>query len=59
VSIGARIAAMARGGEVLISGAVRELVASPDVEFEERGTHQLKGIPGEWRIFAAHASRHL
>ena len=59
VSIGARIAAMARGGEVLTSGAVRELVASPDVEFEERGTHQLKGIPGEWRIFAAHASRHL
>ncbi len=58
VSIGARIAAMARGGEVLVSGAVKDLVASPDVEFEDRGKHHLKGIPDEWRVFAAHANRH-
>ena len=52
VSIGARIAAEAGGGEVLVSQTVKELVAGSGVEFEERGVHELKGVPGEWRLYA-------
>lgn len=51
VHIGARVAAMARAGEVLVSSTVKDLVAGSDIRFEERGTHVLKGIPGEWRLF--------
>jgi class 3 adenylate cyclase len=52
VHIGARVAAMAGSGEVLVSSTVRDLVAGSELEFEDRGTHSLKGIPGEWRLYA-------
>ena len=52
VHTGARIAAEANAGEVLVSSTVRDLVAGSGIEFTERGGHELKGIPGEWRLFA-------
>jgi class 3 adenylate cyclase len=52
VHIGARVAALARAGEVLVSSTVKDLVAGSGIEFEERGTHELKGVPGEWRLYA-------
>ena len=52
VNIGARVAAQAGAGEVLVSGTVKDLVAGSGLEFEDRGTAALKGIPGEWRLFA-------
>ncbi len=55
VNIGARVAARADAGEVLVSGTVRDLVAGSGLEFEERGTTSLKGVPGEWRLFAVAA----
>jgi class 3 adenylate cyclase len=53
VHIGARIAALAVGGEVLVSSTVRDLVAGSGLKFEDRGLHALKGVPGDWRLFAA------
>jgi class 3 adenylate cyclase len=52
VNIGARISALAGGGEVLVSGTVKDLVVGSEIEFESRGTESLKGVPGEWNIFA-------
>ncbi|MBA2740969.1 MAG: adenylate/guanylate cyclase domain-containing protein [Actinobacteria bacterium] len=52
VNIGARVAGMAGPGEVLVSGTVRDLVAGSGLEFEDRGVAGLKGVPGEWRLFA-------
>lgn len=52
VHIGARVAALAGPGEVLVSGTVKDLVAGAGLEFQERGLHTLKGVPGEWRLFA-------
>ncbi len=52
VSIGARIASLAAPGEVLVSGTVRDLVAGSRLTFADRGRHQLKGVPGEWRLAA-------
>jgi class 3 adenylate cyclase len=52
VHIGARVAAQAAPGEVLVSQTVRDLVAGSGLAFEERGTTELKGVPGEWRLFA-------
>jgi class 3 adenylate cyclase len=52
VNIGARVAAQAGPGEVLVSGTVRDLVAGSGLEFEDRGETTLKGVPGEWRLFA-------
>ena len=52
VNIGARVAGTAGAGEVLVSGTVRDLVAGSGLAFEDRGTAALKGIPGEWRLFA-------
>jgi pimeloyl-ACP methyl ester carboxylesterase len=52
VSIGARVASRANAGEVLVSGTVRDLVAGSGLEFDDRGTAALKGVPGEWRLFA-------
>ena len=52
VSIGARIAALAAPGEVLVSSTVKDLVAGSGLRFEDRGEHQLKGIPDTWRVFA-------
>ncbi len=56
VHIGARIAADARPCEVLVSSIVRDLAAGSGIDFEDRGTHELKGVPGEWRLFAARLS---
>jgi class 3 adenylate cyclase len=52
VHTGARVAALASPGEVLVSSTVRDLVAGSGIDFEDRGTHALKGVPGEWRIYA-------
>jgi len=52
VSIGARISSLARPGEVLVSSTVKDLVAGSGLRFEDRGEHQLKGIPEAWRVFA-------
>jgi pimeloyl-ACP methyl ester carboxylesterase/class 3 adenylate cyclase len=51
VHTGARVAASAPGGEVVVSGTVKDLVAGSGIEFQDRGLHELKGIPGEWRLF--------
>lgn len=53
VHIGARIAALAGRSEVLVSSTVKDLVAGSGLRFNDRGNQSLKGIPGEWRIFAA------
>lgn len=52
VHICARVAAEARPGEVLVSRTVKDLVAGSGIEFLDRGTAELKGIPGEWQLFA-------
>ena len=52
VSIGARVAALAGPGEVLASSTVRDLVAGSGIKFEDRGEHELKGVPGGWRLYA-------
>jgi class 3 adenylate cyclase len=52
VHIGARVAAQAETGEVLVSSTVKDLVAGSGIEFEDRGLVELKGVPGEWRLFA-------
>jgi class 3 adenylate cyclase len=52
VHIGARVASLARPGEVLVSRTVKDLVAGSGIEFEDRGEHELKGVPGEWRLYA-------
>lgn len=52
VHTGARVMAQAGPGEVLVSSTVKDLVAGSGLDFHERGTHTLKGIPGEWRLFA-------
>jgi len=51
VHIGARVAASAAPGEVLVSNTVKDLVAGAGIGFKERGTHMLKGLPGEWPLF--------
>jgi class 3 adenylate cyclase len=51
VHIGARVAATAGAGEVLVSSTVKDLVAGSGIDFEDRGTHALKGVPGEWRLY--------
>lgn len=50
--IGARVREAARAGEVLVSSTVRDLVTGSGLQFEERGTHRLKGVPEEWRLYA-------
>lgn len=55
VHTAARVAALAGTGEVLVSSTVKDLVAGSRIEFVERGAHQLKGVPGEWRLFAVPA----
>ena len=52
VHIGARVSALAGDGEVFVSSTVRDLVAGSGIEFEDRGEHQLKGVPGTWRLSA-------
>ncbi|HSC93248.1 MAG TPA: adenylate/guanylate cyclase domain-containing protein [Gaiellaceae bacterium] len=53
VHIGARIAALAGAGEVLVSRTVTDLVAGSGLAFGDRGEHELKGVPGRWQLFAA------
>jgi class 3 adenylate cyclase len=53
VHVGARVASKAGPGEILVSQTVRDLLAGSPVEFTDHGTHELKGIPGEWRLFSA------
>jgi class 3 adenylate cyclase len=52
VHLAARVLSEAQPGEVLASSTVKDLVVGSGLEFEERGTHALKGVPGEWRLFA-------
>ena len=53
VHVGARVAALADAGEVLVTSTVRDLVAGSGIEFEERGRHSLKGVPGAWTLLRA------
>jgi pimeloyl-ACP methyl ester carboxylesterase len=53
VHIGARVAALARGGETLVSSTVKDLVSGSGLRFDDRGTQELKGVPGEWHLFVA------
>jgi class 3 adenylate cyclase len=55
VHIGARVAANAEPGEVLVSGTLKEMVSGSDFGFQDRGTKTLKGVPGEWRLFRVEA----
>ncbi len=52
VHIGARVSALAGPNDVLVSSTLRDLVIGSGLEFEDRGTHTLKGVPGEWHLFA-------
>ena len=52
VPTGARIAALAEAGQVLVSSTVKDLVAGSGIVFEERGSHELKGVPGEWLLYS-------
>jgi class 3 adenylate cyclase len=56
VHIGARVAGVAHGGEVLVSSTVKDLLAGSGLEFEDRGEYELKGVPETWRLFAARTS---
>jgi pimeloyl-ACP methyl ester carboxylesterase len=55
VHTGARVGALANSGEILVSSTVKDLVAGSGIKFADRGMHALKGIPGEWRLFAVSA----
>lgn len=52
IHIGSRVVSSADPGEVLVSGTLRDLVAGSDFAFVDRGRHELKGVPGEWQLFA-------
>ena len=52
VHVAARVGAHAGSGEVLVSGTVKDLVMGSGIDLADRGAHELKGIPGEWRLFA-------
>jgi class 3 adenylate cyclase len=56
VHIGARISALAGAGEVYVSSTVRDLVAGSGIEFDDRGRHSLKGVPGDWQVLAVASS---
>ena len=51
VHIGARVAALAQPGEVLVSRTVRDLTAGSGLEFEDAGEHELKGVPERWQLY--------
>jgi class 3 adenylate cyclase len=55
VHLAARVQAAANPGEVLVSSTVKDLVAGSGIQFEDRGNHELKGVPGTWRLFAVQA----
>jgi class 3 adenylate cyclase len=52
VNIGARVAANAGAGEVVVSSTVKDLVAGSEIQFDDRGEHELKGVPGSWRLYS-------
>jgi class 3 adenylate cyclase len=52
VHIGQRVSSVAQPGEVLVSRTVVDLVVGSGIQFSDRGEHDLKGVPGSWRIFA-------
>jgi pimeloyl-ACP methyl ester carboxylesterase/class 3 adenylate cyclase len=54
-NIGARVGAIADANEVLVSSTVKDLVVGADLGFADRGEHELKGVPGTWRLYAASA----
>jgi class 3 adenylate cyclase len=54
VHIASRVAALAQPGEIFVSRTVVDLTAGSAIDFDSRGDHQLKGVPGEWRLFAVH-----
>ena len=56
VHIGARVTDLAKAGDVLVSSTVRELVAGANIDFVERGEHELRGVPGLWRVYAVDGS---
>ena len=51
VHIAARVGALARPGEVLVSSTVKDLVVGSGIEFSDRGEHELKGVPDTWKLF--------
>jgi class 3 adenylate cyclase len=53
VHIGARVAATAGGGDIVVSNTVKDLLAGSEFSFVDRGEHELKGVPGIWRLYAA------
>jgi class 3 adenylate cyclase len=53
VHIGARVSGAAGAGELLVSSTVRDLVAGSGIQFEDRGEHELRGVPGSWRLYSA------
>jgi class 3 adenylate cyclase len=53
VHIGSRLSGLAEPGEVLVSGTVKDLVLGSELSFVDRGIHALKGVPGEWQVWAA------
>jgi len=55
VHIGARVAALAGAGEVLVTRTVKDITAGSGIDFEARGEHTLRGVPGDWELFAAQA----
>src|SRR5262249_45829011 len=57
VHTGARVASQAQPGEVLVSSTVKALVAGSGIQFQDRGLAELKGIPGEWHLFAVDRSQ--
>jgi class 3 adenylate cyclase len=57
VHIAARVTAIAAPGEILVTSTVKDLVAGSGVEFRDRGVHDLKGVPGAWRLFAVEGAR--
>jgi class 3 adenylate cyclase len=58
VHIAARVGARAEPGEVLVSGMVKDLVVGSGIEFGDRGEHELKGVPGFWKLFAVESRNH-
>jgi class 3 adenylate cyclase len=52
VNVAARVAQVARAGEVVVTRTARDLVAGADLSFTDRGEHELKGVPGSWKLYA-------
>jgi class 3 adenylate cyclase len=52
VHIGARVSALAGAGEIIVSSTVKDLVAGSGIDFDDRGEHELKGVPGSWKLYA-------